>query len=79
MSDKVNGPQWACQALRYAHLLYWQAERERQTTDPSHYTPDPRNNGSDQARADKAEALKRVGHRHLYKGGSCIICDRVGT
>ena len=24
-----------------------------------------------------AEALRKAGHRHVYKGDSCIICDRV--
>ena len=25
-----------------------------------------------------AEALRKAGHRHVYKNGSCIICDRAG-
>lgn len=32
---------------------------------------------NNQTMVDKAAALRRAGHRHVYKADSCIICDRV--
>ena len=30
-----------------------------------------------QPEKDKAEALRKARHQHVYKDDSCIICDRV--